>query len=114
MLTLSLIDQQQQVYRAKKIGEGSSRKVFSALGHSTRQLYALKWIQIRRDDDKKHILNEISLMKSLTDDNVIALLDHQEDEYSIYIIMEYGDTNLKQLIKRQHEKRIWDINFIRY
>ncbi|KAI8638791.1 kinase-like domain-containing protein [Parasitella parasitica] len=98
----------------KEIGRGSSGKVFQVLGHTFGQILALKWIEVKHEEDRKSIMNEIELLKSLDDhDTIVSLLDYRATPSVIFMVMEFGEIDLAQLIQRQAQKK-WDINFIRY
>jgi serine/threonine protein kinase len=59
-------------------------------------------------------MNEIELLKSLDNhDNIVSLLDYRATSSVIFMVMEFGEIDLAQLIQKQ-SKRAWDINFIKY
>lgn len=59
-------------------------------------------------------MNEIELLKSLDKhDNIVCLLDYKVTPSVIFMVMEYGEIDLAQLIQKQ-TKKAWDINFIKY
>lgn len=98
----------------KEVGRGSSGKVFQVMSHTYHQIYALKWIEVKRQDDRQSIMNEIALLRSLDEeDNIVSLLDHLTTPSVIYMVMEYGEIDLAHLIQKQTKKK-WDVNFIRY
>lgn len=84
------------------------------MGHTYGQILALKWIEVKHDEDRKSIMNEIELLKSLDNhDNIVSLLDYSATSSVIFMVMEFGEIDLAQLIQKQ-AKRAWDINFIKY
>ncbi|KAL9553065.1 hypothetical protein MBANPS3_003467 [Mucor bainieri] len=98
----------------KEIGRGSSGKVFQVLGHTYGQILALKWIEVKHEEDRKSIVNEIELLRSLNNHAaIVSLLDYKATPSVIYMVMEFGEIDLAQLIQKQ-TKKAWDINFIRY
>ncbi|GAN06381.1 pkinase-domain-containing protein [Mucor ambiguus] len=98
----------------KEIGRGSSGKVFQVLGHTYGQILALKWIEVKHEEDRQSIINEIELLRSLNDHAaIVSLLDYRATPSVIYMVMEFGEIDLAQLIQKQ-TKKAWDINFIRY
>ncbi|OAD08527.1 serine/threonine protein kinase, CMGC family, partial [Mucor lusitanicus CBS 277.49] len=98
----------------KEIGRGSSGKVFQVLGHTYGQILALKWIEVKHEEDRQSIINEIELLRSLSDHAaIVSLLDYRATPSVIYMVMEFGEIDLAQLIQKQ-TKKAWDINFIRY
>ncbi|KAI9487363.1 MAG: kinase-like domain-containing protein [Benjaminiella poitrasii] len=98
----------------KEIGKGSSGKVFQVLSHQHRLTYALKWIEVKNDEEKQSILDEIELLNMLRrQDNIVTLFDYKVTRNVIYMIMEFGEIDFAHLIQRQAKKK-WDLNFIRY
>ncbi|KAK4518173.1 uncharacterized protein ATC70_001524 [Mucor velutinosus] len=98
----------------KEIGRGSSGKVFQVLGHTYGQILALKWIEVKHEEDRQSIINEIELLRSLNNHAaIVSLLDYRATPSVIYMVMEFGEIDLAQLIQKQ-TKKAWDINFIRY
>lgn len=96
------------------MGKGSSGKVFQVFSSKHSEFYALKWIEIKREEDTQAIMNEIELMRSLRKENrIVAILDYHATPYAITIIMEFGEIDLAHLIQKQ-SKRSWNISFIRY
>lgn len=84
------------------------------MSHTYHQIYALKWIEVKRQDDRQSIMNEIALLKSLDEeDSIVSLLDYLTTSSVIYMVMEYGEIDLAHLIQKQTTKK-WDVNFIRY
>jgi serine/threonine-protein kinase TTK/MPS1 len=98
----------------KEVGRGSSGKVFQVMSHSYKQIYALKWIEVKRPEERQSIMNEIQLLRSLdAEDNTICLFDYFTTPSVIYMVMEFGEIDLAQLIQKQTKKK-WDVNFVRY
>lgn len=59
-------------------------------------------------------MNEIELLRSLDDHaTIVSLLDYRATPSVIFMVMEFGEIDLAQLIQKQ-AKKAWDINFIRY
>lgn len=88
----------------RQIGGGSYGKVFSAKDKNTNTLVAVKVISWLFEDliDWKKILREINLMRVIDSEYVVKLLDlgiigDPESFDSIYIVMEYVKTDLKNM-----------------
>ncbi|GAA5798846.1 hypothetical protein HPULCUR_004252 [Helicostylum pulchrum] len=110
-----IIQVKQHKYRIiRSIGEGGSGKVYQVLSLTYMDIFALKWIILRDDIDKKNVLNEIKIMKELMSSrHVINLCDSEITEKVAYMVMEYGSLNFGHLIQSQI-KEGWDIMFFGY
>ncbi|CAO3647161.1 unnamed protein product [Mucor hiemalis] len=96
------------------VGEGASGKVFQVYSHTHSDIFALKWVLIKKEEDRQSILNEIKLLVSLRNEtSIVRLYDHCNTPKVIYMIMEYGDVSFQQIIANQANKK-WDLTFIRY
>ena len=89
-----------------------------------RKIYALKRIRYTGHDQEaaRGFIDEISLLKSLRGkDNIIQLLDSEVvgQEGLIYMVLEYGETDLARLLVKQDKQRReeglpgFDENFVR-
>ncbi|KNC52491.1 TTK protein kinase [Thecamonas trahens ATCC 50062] len=103
------------------VGKGGSSKVYKVMAPN-RKIYACKRIKFRGESQEtiESYVNEITLLKRLQGhDNIINLLDSEVKvkENEIYLIMEYGETDLSSLLKRQRASsasgRV-DDNFVRF
>lgn len=99
------------------IGKGGSSKVFKVLAPDN-QVLALKKVSLRNVDDTtlSGYVNEIELLKRLgNEENIIRLVDAELNRAhaSLYIVMEYGEVDLSQLLRERAEGPR-DYNFIRY
>ncbi|KAG1457079.1 hypothetical protein G6F46_000782 [Rhizopus delemar] len=98
----------------KEIGKGSTGKVYQVLSHTYGEIYALKWIEIKRIEDHQNTVNEIELLKSLnSEENIINLVDYHIMSSVIFMMLEYGEIDLATLIQKQSKKE-WDLYFIKY
>ena len=103
------------------VGKGGSSKVYKVMAPN-RKIYACKRIRFRGEPQSTidSYVNEITLLKRLQGhDNIISLLDSEVKvkENEIFLIMEYGETDLSTLLKRQRAKSPdgkVDDNFIRF
>jgi serine/threonine-protein kinase TTK/MPS1 len=95
------------------IGKGGSSKVYQVLYDN--KIHALKKVHISGEDEKvlEGYLNEIDLLRKLKGcREIIELYEYEIRENCIYILMEYGETDLAQLLKSGREERL-SLNFIR-
>ncbi|KAI8062351.1 kinase-like domain-containing protein [Gilbertella persicaria] len=98
----------------KEIGRGASGKVYQVLCNEYNEIFALKWIEIKKPEDRQSIMEEIELLKSLdTNENIVSLLDHHISSHVIHMVMELGEMDLANLLHKQ-KKKAWNINFVRY
>ncbi|KAI8357858.1 kinase-like domain-containing protein, partial [Choanephora cucurbitarum] len=98
----------------KEIGRGASGKVYQVFSSEFNEIFALKWVELKKPEDRQNLIEEIELLSSLgTDENIVTLLDHHISPTVILMVMELGEMDLANLLHRQKKKK-WDINFIRY
>ena len=88
----------------KKLGEGSFGSVFQCINIQTNNIYAIKKITIKKDTTSlKRILREVLLLKYLKHEHLIgmneACLAYEEQQTSLYFVMELMQMNLRDLIK---------------
>ena len=92
-----------------KLGDGSFSTVYKALRKSDNEYYALKKVKLAslNSKDKENALNEVRILASINDPNIVAFKDSFFDEPtgSLYIVMEYlaGGT-LQHKIQFQNKK----------
>ena len=98
----------------KRIGRGSFSKIYKGIHKDTKQVIAVKKIEI--DNIKKlnsNIEREINVMKELSHPNIVKLYDviYDYDNNNIYLIIEYcskGDFNKflnKRPLKEKYAKK---------
>lgn len=100
------------------IGKGGSSKVFKVLAPDN-QVLALKKVSLKNLDEAtlSGYVNEIELLRSLgNEENIIRLIDAEfnREHATLYIVMEYGEVDLCQLLRSRTEKPEIDYNFTRY
>ncbi|CAK85270.1 unnamed protein product (macronuclear) [Paramecium tetraurelia] len=89
----------------KQIGSGSYGQVVEALQKSTNKKVAIKRLTGIFDDeiDCKRILREITILRELKHQNliqIIEILDPTDPKFdTIYVVMEYAQSDLKKLFK---------------
>lgn len=105
----------------KVLGTGSYGKVALATKKSTGQKVAIKRMENIFDDetDCKRILREISLLRMLKHPFVVDLIeilmpDSPETFDTLYVVMEYAESDLKKIIKSNINLEILHIQTIIY
>lgn len=91
-----------------KLGEGAYSSVYKVKRIEDQQIYALKQVQMNdlTTKEKENALNEIRILASIHNKNVISYREAfvDEDTRSLCIIMEYADNgDLFQKIKHHQE-----------
>lgn len=84
----------------RKIGEGTYGVVFKAIHVRDNVKCALKMIRTDRDEEgiPSTCLREISCIKDLQHDNIVTLFDIIYSNSKLYMVFEYIDQDLKNLI----------------
>jgi len=100
------------------IGKGGSSKVFKVLAPDN-QVLALKKVSLRNLDEAtlSGYVNEIELLRRLGNaENIVRLVDAEfnREHANLYIVMEYGEVDLCQLLRERADQQSCDYNFIRY
>ncbi|XP_014259084.1 cyclin-dependent kinase 2-like [Cimex lectularius] len=93
--------------KLEKIGEGTYGVVYKAINVVTKEIVALK--KIRIDGDSEGIpstsLREISLLKEIRHDKIVALLDILcGEDNSLFMCFEYMDEDLKTFMDDRKKK----------
>ena len=88
-----------------KIGQGAYSQVYKVRRISNGQIYALKKVSIEKlsDKEKKNALNEVRILASIKDANVISYKEafFQEEDKALCLVMELADSgDLYQRIQR--------------
>jgi serine/threonine protein kinase len=88
------------------IGEGCFGKVFKGRRKFTGQAVALKFISTRGKSDKdlKNLRSEMSILKQLSHENIIRLIDAFETANDFVVVTEYGHGELFEVF--QDDKRL--------
>lgn len=87
----------------RKIGEGSYGLVYKARNKKTQTTVAIKKVTLNLSQEKgipSSSLREIASLKNLKHPNIIELLDIMHNGTSLFLIMEYGQQDLKDHIER--------------
>eukprot|EP00049_Salpingoeca_infusionum_P019475 m.362031 g.362031 ORF g.362031 m.362031 type:complete len:292 (+) comp20051_c0_seq1:170-1045(+) len=83
-----------------KIGEGTYGTVYKAKNLQTHHLVALKKIKLESEDEgvPSTAIREISLLKELTHENIVKLMEVIHSENKLYLVFEYLDKDLKKFM----------------
>lgn len=95
-------------YRVMKIlGKGGSSRVYEAFDEEKSTVVAIKRVDLSDADDaqREGFINEINMLHKLQGlDRIVKLYDYEnvvdEAEELLYVVMEKGDTDLAQLLKK--------------
>lgn len=89
----------------KLLGRGSYSKVYLALKDNIK--YAIKIVTLDglTDSVKLKIMDEANILKTLNHDNIIKLYDIHHTETEMYIIMEYCETTLENLMNNKLKEK---------
>lgn len=87
-----------QYEREGKIGEGTYGVVYKGRDKVTGKILALKQIRLEQDEEgiPSTAIREISLLRDLRHENVVALLDVVHEDGKLHLIFEYLDSDLKK------------------
>uniref|UniRef100_A0A8C5LSP6 cyclin-dependent kinase n=1 Tax=Leptobrachium leishanense TaxID=445787 RepID=A0A8C5LSP6_9ANUR len=82
-----------------KLGEGTYATVFKGRSKLTENLVALKEIRLEHEEGAPcTAIREVSLLKNLKHANIVTLHDIIHTEYSLTLVFEYLDNDLKQYL----------------
>ncbi|KFG83333.1 negative regulator of the PHO system [Metarhizium anisopliae] len=89
----------------EKLGEGTYATVFKGRNRQTGELVALKEIHLDSEEGTPSTaIREISLMKELKHDNIVALHDVIHTENKLMLVFEYMDGDLKRYMDMHGER----------
>ncbi|XP_071993607.1 cyclin-dependent kinase 18 isoform X1 [Engystomops pustulosus] len=85
--------------KLEKLGEGTYSTVFKGRSKLTGNLVALKEIRLEHEEGAPcTAIREVSLLKNLKHANIVTLHDIIHTEYSLTLVFEYLDSDLKQYL----------------
>eukprot|EP01121_Diplochlamys_sp_Union-15-3_P016097 TRINITY_DN5416_c0_g3_i1.p1 TRINITY_DN5416_c0_g3~~TRINITY_DN5416_c0_g3_i1.p1 ORF type:complete len:304 (-),score=36.04 TRINITY_DN5416_c0_g3_i1:90-1001(-) len=86
--------------KLEKVGEGTYGVVYKAKNKETGQLVALKKIRLEHEDEgvPSTAIREISILRELTHQNVVNLLDVINFSQKLFLVFEFLDQDLKKYI----------------
>lgn len=96
-----------------KIGSGSGSEIFKAMNDSG-NFFAVKHVKFSgsADESRTNYENEIALLGELADnDKIISLVDYEIDSSNAIMVLELGDSDLREMIEKQETM---SPNYIRY
>ncbi|CAK58922.1 unnamed protein product (macronuclear) [Paramecium tetraurelia] len=75
-----------------RLGEGSYSQVYKVIRKSDQQVYAMKKVKLfdLKEKEKENALNEVRILASFDDPNIINYKDAFIDDNMLYIIMEFA------------------------
>ncbi|KAL1839180.1 hypothetical protein VTJ49DRAFT_1799 [Mycothermus thermophilus] len=89
----------------EKLGEGTYATVFKGRNRQTGELVALKEIHLDSEEGTPSTaIREISLMKELKHENIVALHDVIHTENKLMLVFEYMDGDLKKYMDAHGER----------
>lgn len=89
----------------EKLGEGTYATVFKGRNRQTGELVALKEIHLDSEEGTPSTaIREISLMKELKHENIVALHDVIHTENKLMLVFEYMDGDLKKFMDTNGER----------
>ncbi|KAM0687636.1 Serine/threonine kinase mps1 [Conglomerata obtusa] len=97
----------------REIGKGGSCKVDQVLYMD--KIFALKKVHIGGENETvlQGYLDEIKFLEKLKgSEEIIELIDYEQKDGFLYILMEYGETDLAKLIRKE-KKDLESINYIK-
>ncbi|KAI5191003.1 cyclin-dependent kinase 2 [Nematocida sp. AWRm77] len=93
--------------KIEKIGEGTYGVVYKAEEKSTKRTVALK--KVRLGDNREGVpattIREISLLKNLQHQNIIALYQVIYTDNKLYLVFEYAETDLKKYLDKLRKEK---------
>ena len=83
------------------LGEGTYGVVYKARDRNTDEIVALKRIRLEVEDEgiPSTALREISLLRELSHDNVVKLMDCVQEDGKLYLVFEFLDKDLKKYME---------------
>lgn len=83
------------------LGEGTYGVVYKALDKQTQEIVALKRIRLEVEDEgiPSTALREISLLRELSHENIVKLMDCVQADGRLYLVFEFLDRDLKKYME---------------
>jgi len=86
--------------KLEKIGEGTYGVVYKAQHKESKRIIALKKIRLEHEDEgvPSTAIREISILKELSHDNIVQLLDVINVNCKLFLVFEFLDQDLKKYL----------------
>jgi serine/threonine protein kinase len=93
--------------RMGKLGQGTYAIVYRALDNSNGETVALKMIKVTDEDGiPATVLREISILKSVSHPNILALRDVINEPTSLALVTDYMDIDLRRFLLQQQGRSL--------
>ena len=94
--------------KLEKIGSGTYGKVYKGRLKETSQIIAIKKMKIDIENEgiPSTALREITILKELNHDNIEKIIDMFYSEQCLFVLKEFIDTKLHDIIKESKISRI--------
>jgi serine/threonine protein kinase len=73
----------------EELGKGSFSTVYRALNSKTREVVAIKVLDLKHVENEERLHKEIRILQALDHPNIVLLRDVIRDEEHLYLVMEY-------------------------
>jgi serine/threonine protein kinase len=89
------------------LGDGAYGEVFKAQNKITKQIVALKQMKLLIESEgvPSTVIREISILREFSHPNIVKLIDIIIQDKSIYVILEYLDSDLKNYLENMDRDR---------
>ena len=97
-----------QLIKGSKIGSGSYGKVFKCKFEGLNGTFAIK--EFDEIKSKQSFEQEREILKEIKNHRIITLLGSKKDKTNLYLIFEYYDLSLKELLLKENWKKFFNNN----
>jgi serine/threonine protein kinase len=95
------------------LGSGAFGSVYKVTHKVSKRVFALKVIEktkIKKNKMENQIQNEVKIMYSLDNENIVRLFNHFEDDESIYLVLEFAEEGqLMNKLKKAPGRKLTEI-----
>ena len=92
------------------LGSGAFGQVYKVTHKSSKRVFALKVIEkakLKKNKMENQIQNEVKIMYSLDNENIVRLFNHFEDDENVYLVMEFAEEGqLMNKLKKEPAKKL--------
>jgi serine/threonine protein kinase/ActR/RegA family two-component response regulator len=98
----------------KKLGAGASGTVHLIKHKKTKELYAMKTIQLNPEQKNRGEESEVKFYKNLKSPTILKLKEYKIEEHNLYIVLEYAEfgTLNEHIMKKRNENKVFDVDTI--